>query len=117
MAGQVGQGPHRSAMQSLRIVELFRDMDADITANVVCAFLFIAARADCTIRDVETGLNTSNASATRLTQRLADIKLNNKPGFGLVDYEIDPTDARVRRLRLTSKGNRLVETIHGIMGG
>ena len=57
-----------------------------------------------TYQEMEDVLGTSNASISRTVSRLSDVNRLGKPGYGLVEKLIDPSEGRRYLVRLSPKG-------------
>lgn len=93
------------------IVETFREFDATMPIQHAQAFLVVALMDEPTISDVAQRANLTTASASRNIQALREERRAGRPGLGLVRVEPDPMDGRVKRLRLTPKGDELLQRL------
>ena len=102
----------------LKAVELFRKKDSEIPAQVISVFLYIASHNDCSkvqLQDKEEGINMPSASASRNTDWLAHKHRLGKDGLGLIVKYRDPLDQRRQIMRLSKKGNELVQQLREIL--
>jgi DNA-binding MarR family transcriptional regulator len=76
--------------------------------------LLIAQGSSCTYREIEVGMNLSNASVSRTIDSLAESSNHRKTSLGLVEKFIDPAEGRRYRVRLTRKGHALIRAIEAI---
>ncbi len=75
-------------------------------------YIFIASKPSVTYRDIEQELGVTNASASRISHTLADIKPNHREtNFGLVEIYPDPKEGRRYRVRLTAAGRAIYRSL------
>ena len=93
---------------TLRLLQTLADgLDRDAPMMQHLAFLHVALAGDGGMdqADLADRLGASGAATSRTVQALGQIHYHkDKPGFGLVDQQFDPTNHRKRRLTLTAKG-------------
>ena len=97
------------------VLQEFRQLDREVTAQLVVTFLYIASHNPCHKQALEEELNFSTASASRNVDWLSHHHRLNKPGLGLVMKERDTTNLRRYILSLTPKGEQLVQTIEDLL--
>ncbi len=76
----------------------------DLQVNTLRTFMFIAGRGECSQKDVEAFLKTSNATTSRNVSYWTDRRFDRQPGAGFVERTIDDHDQRNRILKLTKRG-------------
>ncbi|CAB5156080.1 MarR Transcriptional regulators [uncultured Caudovirales phage] len=112
-------GAKHSLMKTILPIELIRRLDPSdsLSASTVLMLLYIMQYPDSTIKKLEQVTEMTRSSASRhilvLTER--GDKARARVGLGLVSTYEDAEDARVKRVKLTSKGERLLADITKIM--
>ena len=81
-----------------------RDVDPEVQLQTVRTFLFIAMRGTCNQKDIESGLNLTNALASRNVSYWTDRRADRKNGFNFVTRVEDPYDRRYKILSLSDEG-------------
>ena len=102
----------------LKVIELFRDIDSEIPAQVISVFLYIASHNDCSkvqLQDEDVGIDMPSASASRNTDWLAHKHRLGKRGLNLIEKYRDPHDKRRQIMKLSNEGYELVEKIREIL--
>lgn len=103
--------------QMQQAVQLFRDLEAELPTQTVVCFLLIAnADADIPMRDLQSAMDTTSASATRNVAHLSEHYKPRVPGLGLVEAYEDLNDRRYKLVRLTAKGKSFRTRLNSIMG-
>lgn len=115
---QQGPLPTRQSnlVRLLRVMEEFRQLEPDLPSQVIHAFLAAALTPGLSIRDLQDRLGMSSASASRSFSFLSDQHRLGKEGLGLIRYEGDAQNGRIKRVFLTTKGQRLVERLNFFLG-
>lgn len=94
--------------QLARALDAFKALEAaQLPAHHIRLFIEIARYGPITYRELEDRLLTTNASISRGVQALSDIRVDGRPGLGLVTAYNDPEEGR-RLLVKPSKRGRLV---------
>ena len=101
----------------LSVIELLRDLDREVPAQVVSCFLYIAVHNPCHKQALEEELDFTTASSSRNIRWLSDKHRLKKPGLGLVDVTKDPSNRRRLLLSLTPKGHDLIKTLEAKLYG
>tara|TARA_R100001443_G_scaffold77364_1_gene84578 strand:+ start:1417 stop:1734 length:318 start_codon:yes stop_codon:yes gene_type:complete len=99
----------------LRVNDLLRLLDDDITPIAVSCFLFVASHDGCHKQAMEEYLSLSTSSGSRNTDFLSHMHRLRKPGLNLIEKTQDPTNRRRSILTLTEKGRRLSNQIKRIL--
>tara|TARA_R100000664_G_scaffold15015_1_gene23414 strand:+ start:2186 stop:2539 length:354 start_codon:yes stop_codon:yes gene_type:complete len=99
----------------LRINDLLRLLDDDITPIAVSCFLYVASHDGCHKQAMEEYLDLSTSSGSRNTDFLSEMHRLRKPGLDLIRKEQDRTNRRRSILTLTEKGRRLATQIKRIL--
>ena len=98
-----------SAIQLLKV--LGDEIDREVRITVPLVLLRIAQAGDAGVDSAQVAreLKISSSSMNRITQTLGDLHYSKDgEGFGLVERTLDSKDLRMRILRLTPKGQRVI---------
>lgn len=112
-------GTTRSFMKAILPIELVRKVDPSdsINASTILMLLYVMQYPDSTIKKLEQVSELGRSAASRhiliLTER--GDRARSRPGLGLVETYEDNMDSRVKRVKLTAKGQRLATDILKIM--
>lgn len=102
-----------------RVMQEFRNLDREMQAQTILAFLYIAERdlsgVTTTIQDVGIYLDLTSASATRNVQALGEWHRYKRPGHGLVVTVENPQRRNEKFIKLSDKGQRFINKIGGIL--
>ena len=104
-----------SLLPMVDLMQLFREWDREVPAQVVVTFLYIAAHDGCHKQVLEDDLGFSTASSSRNIAWLSDEHRLGKPGLGLIERFRDSNNLRRIRCRLTSKGRAAATQIKNII--
>tara|TARA_B100000700_G_scaffold313106_1_gene397621 strand:- start:134 stop:523 length:390 start_codon:yes stop_codon:yes gene_type:complete len=110
----------------LKVINLLRLYDREVPAQVLSTLFYIGSHNDCHKTALEEDLNFTTASSSRNTDKLSkDHRLdgrldkNGKPivkaGFDLITKEVEEQKPRRQRLKLTRKGEDLMNQIKSIL--
>ena len=110
----------------LKVINLLRLYDREVPAQVLSTLFYIGSHNDCHKTALEEDLNFTTASSSRNTDKLSkDHRLdgrldkNGKPivkaGFDLITKEVEEQKPRRQRLKLTRKGEDLMNQIKQIL--
>lgn len=112
-------GAKQSLMKTILPIELIRRLDPSdsLSASTVLMLLYVMQYPDSTIKKLEqvTGMTRSSASRHVLVLTERGDRARARTGMGLVATYEDAMDARVKRVKLTPKGERLYADIQKIM--
>lgn len=112
-------GTKASLMKAILPIELIRRLDPSdsLSSSTILMLLYVMQYPDSSVSKLEQLTEMSRSSASRhilvLTER--GDKARARPGLGLVETYEDALDARVKRVKLTDKGQRLFNDIAKIM--
>lgn len=97
-------------------VEEFRKLDSEMQLQTVLVFLLAARNPGCTLRDLEklTGLRSSSVS--RNIAALSERHRTGSKGHQLLVTHVDLIDRRHRRVYLTPKGQRVLNSLVEVRG-
>jgi len=101
----------------LEVMEEFRVLKAEVPAQAMVAFLYVATHNPCLMVDLQRDLKMHSSSASRNTDMFSDIDRLGKPGPNLVKKEPDPLNATRSVISLTPRGERFVLTLKRVLYG
>ena len=96
-------------------MNVLRKMDSEMPAQLVSALFYIASRKDCHKQALEEDLNLSVAAGSRNTDWLSENHRLGKKGLGLITKERDQDNKRRLILKLTPKGELLIQQLKEIL--
>ena len=99
----------------LTVINLIRLYDREVPAQVLATLFYIGSRNDCHKTALEEDLNFTTASSSRNTDKLSKDHRLGKAGFNLIIKEVEEAAPRRQRLRLTKKGEDLMNQIKTIL--
>tara|TARA_R100000781_G_scaffold3687_1_gene5026 strand:+ start:1717 stop:2085 length:369 start_codon:yes stop_codon:yes gene_type:complete len=99
----------------LKVINLLRLYDREVPAQVIATLLYVGSHNDCHKQALELDLNFTTASGSRNTDYLSKEHRLNKPGLNLITKEVDQTNKRRQVLKLTKKGEDLMNQIKEIL--
>lgn len=112
-------GNEPSFMKVLLAVESIARLDPSeaLSASTVIVLLYVMQYPQQSLKQLEklTGLTKSSVSRHVLTLTARGDRARARAGLGLVDTYEDVQDARVKRVKLTPKGERLAADIRKLM--
>ena len=102
--------------KALQLLNIFRDMDPDMTMGEAVSLLFIAQgeRKDgggLTVTELSAKGDFALSSASRYMKSLGKKDRHGRPGEEVVSDARDPNDERRKILRLTTKGRRVLAQV------
>jgi DNA-binding MarR family transcriptional regulator len=86
----------------------FRILNPNMPMQYVTAFLLVALKQGESVTEYARTAGVSQSLMTRHLANLGDINRHHGEGFNLVEKKDDPMDRRVKRARLTEKGQRVL---------
>lgn len=101
----------------LKVINLIRMFDREMPAQVLATLFYVAAHENCHKQAMEEDLHFTTASSSRNTDWLSKFHRLNKPGLNLIIKEADPFNKRRQVLRLSPKGEQLIDEIKGLLYG
>lgn len=119
----------RQTLKLLKVINVLREWEREMPAQLIATFLYVASHNDCPKSDLakpieEGGLGFTEASASRNTDclakihRLRDEDGKRRQGLGLIKKYSDPDrDGRLKFLKLTPQGEALNAQIKQILYG
>ena len=99
----------------LKVINLIRLYDREVPAQVLATLFYIGSHNDCHKTALEEDLNFTTASSSRNTDKLSKDHRLGKAGFNLIIKEVEEESPRRQRLRLTKKGEDLMNQIKQIL--
>lgn len=107
----------RKVGKAILVLERLREFNPHMPSATALLFLYVAAKPDMQIRELEQLSGMTNSATSRhilvLTER-GDVA-RGQPGLGLVEHVTDPFDLRIKRVRLTAAGKQLADNIVKIL--
>lgn len=101
--------------QLARALDVFKAIDpSQLPAHHIRLFLEVAAAGPITYRELEARLVTTNASVSRTVQALSDYREDGRTGLGLVTAYRDPDEGRRFLVRLSKRGQLLINQLQAI---
>lgn len=95
-----------------RALELFQDLDSNMTLSEMQALVYSATHEGSTQRDLEDLLKRSNATASRVLKTWTEWeKFGSKPGHDFISIDVDPSDQRYRIVSLKPKGRAFIKKL------
>lgn len=108
--GQVSPLP-----KMIRAVEAFRQLNKDILANEMLAFLIVAEKDGISMAELKDVLDLSQASASRNVNFLSQHGANEREGLKLVITTENPENRRMKLVHLTPKGKSFKRQIESLL--
>ena len=100
--------------------EMFRTQHREIPAQAVTVLLYVASHNPCHKQAIEEDQGLTTASCSRMIDFLCEgtgRKGVKTPGIGLITKWTDPSNGRRQLLRLTTKGEKVVQLYKNIVNG
>ena len=95
----------------IKVLARLRDRHADMTLLQAMFFFTVAQKPGITQRELYEALGSNDSVASRTLAILSDLGSRNTPGLDLIEMRTNPLDRRERIVRLTRKGERLMQDI------
>ena len=100
----------------LDVLEIFRELDREVPAQVLSCYLYIASHNGCHTQAMVEDLELTGASASRNADWLSKKHRLGKPGLNLIRKEVDEESSRRRHtLWLTPEGENLLKRINHLL--
>ena len=108
----------RVALQRLddAIRHLRTAIDPNVPSQVIQALLAVAQNEGQPLSDYARLLGTNLSTASRQFHDLGERNRKMEPGYKLIERQVDPSDLRVNRYFLTTKGRLLVRSLFEAWG-
>jgi DNA-binding MarR family transcriptional regulator len=87
----------------------FRILNPNMPMQYVTALILVALKQGESVMEYARITGVSQSLMSRHFADLGDINRHHKEGFNLVEKSCDPMDRRTQQVKLTKKGQRLVE--------
>ena len=99
------------------VIEYFRDLDPDISATTISAFLAIAEQEGMNMKELGETLGVAQSSCSRNVSALTRLKnpKENQEGLDLVVRTEDPLEGRRKIMFLSPKGKKMHQKIRRII--
>ena len=98
----------------VEVVKQLRLQKREMSAQELATLFYIGSRNNCHKTALEEDLNFTTASSSRNTDKLSKDHRLGKAGLNLITKEVEE-DSRRQRLRLTKKGEDLMNQIKSIL--
>ena len=109
----------KTLQRLIRAIEEFRKLDPEMPVQTVLAFLYTVQLSDqsggVSIKDIGAALGVSSAAASRNVSKLTEHGVKSAGGHGLLKTEEDPMYRVRKRIALTPKGRRVLQTLKEIV--
>ena len=107
--------------QALQILEIFRDMDQEMPIGEAVSFLLIANGqtrdgGGLTVTELSRLGGFALATASRYMKSLSLKNRRGEPGHEIVTDARSPLDDRMKVLRISPKGQRVIHHIQQVLG-
>ena len=99
----------------LKVINLIRLYDREVPAQVLATLFYFGSHNDCHKTALEEDLNFTTASSSRNTDKLSKDHRLGKAGFDLIVKEVEEEAPRRQRLKLTKKGEDLMNQIKQLL--
>ena len=99
----------------LKVINLIRLYDREVPAQVLATLFYIGSHNDCHKTALEEDLNFTTASSSRNIDKLSKDHRLGKAGFDLIIKEVEEQAPKRQRLKLTRKGEDLMNQIKQIL--
>lgn len=87
------------------------DSQKKMTTNEISCFLIVANNPGWTLGEVGVATHLNHASISRVMQMLCNPGRGEKSGYGLLETYADKKDGRIKRVRLTRRGQSLADKL------
>ena len=101
----------------VQVVKQLRLQKREMSAQELATLFYIGSRHNCHKTALEEDLNFTTASSSRNTDKLSKDHRLGKSGLNLIIKEVEDEAPRRQRLRLTKKGEDLMNQIKQILYG
>jgi DNA-binding MarR family transcriptional regulator len=98
----------KAARKIAAIVEEFRKLNAEMQAQQMAIFLAVAGKPNCTITELSVVTGHATSSISRNVAALGKFHRKGMPGLDVMEAVEDNVDRRLKRVRLTPKGQRIM---------
>lgn len=104
--------------QMLNALEVFRTAgDRDLQIHFLVVFLYIVLHDGCQQQILTKVTGNSEASISRVLDKLGPVDRHGNPGLKLIRRERDPDNYKCHRVFLTPKGERVASLIRTQLEG
>lgn len=103
--------PKFAAMTMTKVLQRIRQLDPDVGIQAVETFFTVAGEPGIHMADLQESLQLASSSVSRNVALLGAIHRAGKPGLGLLDAYEDPLNRRMKRVKLTKRGEHLMDSI------
>lgn len=109
--------PNLPSLKALiKVFDAIRVLEDDMQAQTVLILLHIARKPHLQMKDLEEATGLASSSISRNVAALGKVHRKGKAGLDLVTAYEDPEDRRFKRVHLTPKGRKFIDTLNGFLG-
>ena len=102
--------------QILKVIERFRELDAEVQTQTVAVFLVVAKHpVPMKMQDIANELGLAQSSVSRNVGWLGSWSRHHKKGQELLEAYEDPMERRRKLVRLTAKGTRFAKSLSDLI--
>ena len=107
---------HEACSQLLKVIERFREIDAEMQAQSIAVLLKVAKHpVPIKMSEIATELGLSQSTVSRNVAYLGDWNRRKEAGHKLLEAYEDPMERRRKLVRLTEKGKRFLKSTYQII--
>ena len=113
---RVMDNTHETTLKLLRVIERFREIDAEMQAQSIAVLLKVAKHpVPIRMADIAAELGLSQSTISRNVAYLGDWNRHKEVGHKLLEAYEDPMERRRKLVKLTAKGRRFVKSLNEII--
>ena len=105
----------KSAKKVASFIEEFRKINPLMQAQQMIVFLLAASNPDITVTEIAASAGISTSAAGRHVAALGKSYKAGLPGYDIITTVPDASDARIKRVRLSPKGQRIMASLEGLL--
>lgn len=102
---------------AIKLVEILREVDAEMPLQTAHALLCIALRPGLTHQQLAEMIRLSQSACSRNVQALSEWRGAGKEGYNLIEAVEDPVDTRRKIMFLKPEGRKIMAKIIGCVRG
>ncbi|MFT4278191.1 MAG: helix-turn-helix domain-containing protein [Rhodopseudomonas sp.] len=99
------------------ILDAFREINPDITANQILVLLQIGGNPGITQRELADRTGLKDGTISRICALMSERGHQDRPGLSIIEIRPVPGDFRSRGQYLVDRGNKLYERVRSLMIG
>ncbi|MCD0415735.1 MarR family winged helix-turn-helix transcriptional regulator [Rubrivivax sp. JA1024] len=97
------------------ILDAFREINPDITANQILVLLQIGGNPGITQRELADRTGLKDGTISRICALMSERGHQDRPGLSIIEIRPVPGDFRSRGQYLVDRGNKLYERVRSLM--